>query len=115
MKSFVKGRDARPGAAGADCRAGRQAQAWAWTCCRGRRWDFAKFGPIETKPLSRVQKISGANLARNWVMIPHVTFNDDCDITELEELPQDHRQGMEKSRPEISPLAFIIKGRRRSD
>jgi pyruvate dehydrogenase E2 component (dihydrolipoyllysine-residue acetyltransferase) len=48
--------------------------------------DFAKFGEIETRELSRIQKISGANLARNWAMIPHVTQHDDADITELEEL-----------------------------
>ena len=48
--------------------------------------DFAKFGDIESKPLSRIQKISGANLARNWAMIPHVTQHDDADITELEAL-----------------------------
>src|SRR5205823_14111500 len=47
--------------------------------------DFAKFGPIETKPLARIKKISGANLHRNWVMIPHVTNHDDADITDLEE------------------------------
>ena len=46
--------------------------------------DFAKFGPIERKPLSRIQKISAANLHRNWVMIPHVTQYDEADITELE-------------------------------
>ena len=46
--------------------------------------DFAKFGPIEAKPLSRIKKISGANLHRNWVMIPHVTQYDEADITELE-------------------------------
>ena len=48
--------------------------------------DFAKFGEIEVKPLSRIQKISGANLARNWALIPHVTQHDHADITELEEL-----------------------------
>ncbi len=46
--------------------------------------DFAKFGPVERKDLSRIKKISGANLHRNWVMIPHVTNNDDADITDLE-------------------------------
>ena len=46
--------------------------------------DFAKFGPIERKDLSRIKKISGANLHRNWVMIPHVTNHDDADITDLE-------------------------------
>ncbi|HVR81677.1 MAG TPA: dihydrolipoyllysine-residue acetyltransferase [Luteimonas sp.] len=48
--------------------------------------DFAKFGAIETRPLTRIQKLSGANLARNWAMIPHVTQHDDADITELEAL-----------------------------
>ena len=47
--------------------------------------DFAKFGPIDPKPLSRIKKLSGANLHRNWVMIPHVTNNDEADITDLEE------------------------------
>ncbi len=46
--------------------------------------DFAKFGEIEVKPLSRIKKISGANLSRNWVMIPAVTYHEDADITELE-------------------------------
>ncbi len=71
--------------------------------------DFAKFGPIETKPLSRIQKISGANLSRNWVMIPHVTFNDECDITELEDFRKQIGKEWEKSGLKISPLAFIIK------
>ena len=46
--------------------------------------DFAKFGPIEAKPLSRIKKISGAFLHRNWVSIPHVTQHDEADITEME-------------------------------
>ena len=71
--------------------------------------DFAKFGPIETKPLSRIQKISGANLSRNWVMIPHVTFNDEADITELEEFRKSIGKEWEKSGLKLSPLAFIIK------
>ena len=48
--------------------------------------DFGKFGETETRALSRIQKLSGANLARNWAMIPHVTQHDDADITELEAL-----------------------------
>ncbi|MCW3480257.1 dihydrolipoyllysine-residue acetyltransferase [Neisseriaceae bacterium JH1-16] len=71
--------------------------------------DFAKFGPIETKPLTRIQKLSGANLHRNWVVIPHVTFNDECDITELEAFRKDIGKEWEKSGLKISPLAFIIK------
>jgi pyruvate dehydrogenase E2 component (dihydrolipoamide acetyltransferase) len=71
--------------------------------------DFAKFGAIETKPLTRIQKLSGANLHRNWVVIPHVTFNDECDITELEAFRKDIGKEWEKSGLKISPLAFIIK------
>jgi len=72
--------------------------------------DFAKFGPIEPKPLSRIKKISGANLHRNWVMIPHVTNNDDADITELEALRVQLNKEAEKSGgPKITMLAFIIK------
>jgi pyruvate dehydrogenase E2 component (dihydrolipoamide acetyltransferase) len=71
--------------------------------------DFAKFGPIELQPLSRIKKISGANLARNWVMIPHVTFNDDADITDLEAFRKDISKEWEKEGVKPSPLAFIIK------
>ncbi|KAA0910978.1 dihydrolipoyllysine-residue acetyltransferase [Pusillimonas sp. ANT_WB101] len=71
--------------------------------------DFAKFGDIETKPLSRIKKISGANLHRNWVMIPHVTNNDLADITELEELRQQLNKENEKSGAKVTMLAFLIK------
>ncbi len=71
--------------------------------------DFAKFGPIESKPLSKIKKISGANLHRNWVVIPHVTFNDECDITELEDFRKTIGKEWEKSGLKLSPLAFIIK------
>lgn len=71
--------------------------------------DFAKFGPIEALPLSRIKKISGANLHRNWVMIPHVTFNDDADITDLEAFRKDISKEWEKEGIKPSPLAFIIK------
>ena len=69
--------------------------------------DFAKYGPIEVKPLSRIKKISGANLARNWVMIPHVTQFDDADVTELEALRV--RLNEEKSGPKLTLLAFVMK------
>src|SRR5437667_7697331 len=59
--------------------------------------DFTKFGAIETKPLSRIKKISGANLHRNWVMIPHVTNHDDADITDLEGFRVQFNQENEKS------------------
>ena len=71
--------------------------------------DFAKFGPIETKPLSRIKKISGPTLHRNWVMIPHVTNHDDCDITELEEFRKQLNKENEKSGVRVSMLAFMIK------
>ncbi|WP_426701941.1 dihydrolipoyllysine-residue acetyltransferase [Rhodanobacter sp. Col0626] len=69
--------------------------------------DFAKFGEIEEKPLSRIQKISGANLARNWAMIPHVTQHEDADITEQEAFRK--KLGEENKDLKISPLVFQIK------
>jgi pyruvate dehydrogenase E2 component (dihydrolipoamide acetyltransferase) len=71
--------------------------------------DFAKFGPIQTQPLSRIKKISGANLHRNWVMIPHVTNNDEADITSLEEFRVAMNKEHEKSGVKITMLAFLIK------
>ena len=69
--------------------------------------DFAKFGEIEEKQLSRIQKISGANLARNWAMIPHVTQHEDADITELEAFRK--KLGEENKDLKITPLVFQIK------
>lgn len=71
--------------------------------------DFTKFGPIEAKPLSRIKKISGANLHRNWVMIPHVTNNDEADITSLEALRVSLNKEHEKAGVKITMLAFLIK------
>lgn len=71
--------------------------------------DFSKFGEIETKPLSRIKKISGANLHRNWVMIPHVTNNDEADITELEELRKALNKEHERAGIKVTMLAFLIK------
>ena len=71
--------------------------------------DFAKFGPIETKPLSRIKKISAANLHRNWVMIPHVTNHDDADITDLEALRVKLNQENAKGGVKLTMLAFLIK------
>jgi pyruvate dehydrogenase E2 component (dihydrolipoamide acetyltransferase) len=71
--------------------------------------DFAKFGTVEIKPLARIKKISGANLHRNWVMIPHVTNHDECDITELEEFRNRLNKENEKSGVRVSMLAFMIK------
>ena len=71
--------------------------------------DFAKFGPIESKPLSRIKKLSGANLHRNWVMIPHVTNCDDADITDLEAFRVQLNKENEKSGVKLTMLAFLIK------
>ena len=71
--------------------------------------DFAKFGPVEAKPLSRIKKISGANLARNWVMIPHVTQFDEADITDLEAFRVQLNKENEKAGIKITMLAFLIK------
>ena len=71
--------------------------------------DFAKFGAIESKPLSRIRKISGPTLHRNWVMIPHVTNHDECDITDLDEFRKQLNKENEKSGVRVSILAFMIK------
>lgn len=71
--------------------------------------DFAKFGPVERKPVGRIRKISGANLHRNWVMIPHVTNHDDADITELEAFRVSTNKENEKSGVKVTMLAFLIK------
>ena len=71
--------------------------------------DFTKFGAIERKDLSRIKKISGANLHRNWVVIPHVTNHDDADITDLEAFRVQTNKENEKSGVKITMLAFLIK------
>ncbi|MBO9716463.1 MAG: dihydrolipoyllysine-residue acetyltransferase [Pseudoxanthomonas sp.] len=73
--------------------------------------DFSKFGEVETQPLSRIKKISGANLARNWAMIPHVTQFDNADITELEALRVQLNQEQEKAKSgvKLTMLAFLLK------
>jgi pyruvate dehydrogenase E2 component (dihydrolipoamide acetyltransferase) len=71
--------------------------------------DFTKFGAVTPKPLSRIKKISGANLHRNWVMIPHVTNNDEANITDLEALRITLNKENEKSGVKVTMLAFLIK------
>jgi pyruvate dehydrogenase E2 component (dihydrolipoamide acetyltransferase) len=71
--------------------------------------DFTKFGAVERKDLSRIKKLSGANLHRNWVMIPHVTNNDEADITELEAFRVSTNKENEKSGVKVTMLAFVIK------
>ena len=71
--------------------------------------DFAKFGPVEAQPLSRIKKISGPALARNWVMIPHVTQFDEADITELEAFRARINEENAKAGVKVTPLAFLVK------
>jgi pyruvate dehydrogenase E2 component (dihydrolipoamide acetyltransferase) len=71
--------------------------------------NFAKFGPVELKPLSRIKKISGANLHRNWVMIPHVTQFDEADITDLEALRKESNEATEKDGVKVTILAFLMR------
>jgi pyruvate dehydrogenase E2 component (dihydrolipoamide acetyltransferase) len=71
--------------------------------------DFSKFGPTELQPLSRIKKISGPNLHRNWVMIPHVTQFDEADVTELEDFRKATNAAMAKSGVKLTMLAFVIK------
>ncbi|BFI94848.1 MAG: dihydrolipoyllysine-residue acetyltransferase [Rhodanobacter sp.] len=93
---------ARPVQGGAAVAAGGGLNLLPWP-----KVDFSKFGPVEEKPLSRIQKISGANLARNWAMIPHVTQHEDADITELEAFRKN--LGAENKDLKITPLVFQMK------
>jgi pyruvate dehydrogenase E2 component (dihydrolipoamide acetyltransferase) len=71
--------------------------------------DFAKFGPVTTQPLSRIKKLTGANLHRNWVTIPHVTQNDEADITELEEFRKVQTEEAKKQGIRFTILCFLLK------
>jgi pyruvate dehydrogenase E2 component (dihydrolipoamide acetyltransferase) len=71
--------------------------------------DFSKFGPTETQALSRIKKISGKNLQRNWMMIPHVTQFGEADITNLEEFRKSQKANLEKQKIKLTPLVFIMK------
>ncbi|HEU4372384.1 MAG TPA: 2-oxo acid dehydrogenase subunit E2, partial [Telluria sp.] len=73
--------------------------------------DFSKFGPTEVQPLSRIKKISGPNLHRNWVMIPHVTQYDKSDVTDLEQFRVDSNAALAKAKStvKLTMLAFVIK------
>jgi pyruvate dehydrogenase E2 component (dihydrolipoamide acetyltransferase) len=71
--------------------------------------DFARFGPVETRPLGRIRRIAGANLARNWVMIPHVTQFDDADVTDLESFRVQLNHEQDGKGPKVTLLAFLVK------
>ena len=105
VQAFIKGvmsGSAAPVAAPAAGGAGLNLLPWPQV-------DFAKFGPIERQPLSRIKKMSGPNLARNWVMIPAVTYHEDADITELEAFRVQLNKENEKAGLKLTMLAFIIK------
>ncbi len=106
VKGALAGGEGRPAAAGGS---GGGLDLIPWP-----KVDFAKFGEIESKPLSRIQKISGANLARNWAMIPHVTQFDDADITGLEDLRvalnDENAKAIAGGKAgKVTMLAFLIK------
>ncbi|RNK61861.1 dihydrolipoyllysine-residue acetyltransferase [Xanthomonas vasicola] len=107
VQRFVKaalsgGTPAAAGAAPAGGGNGLNLLAWP-------KVDFSKFGETETQPLSRIKKISGANLARNWAMIPHVTQFESADITDLEALRVALNKENEKAGIKLTMLAFLVK------
>lgn len=71
--------------------------------------DFAKFGTVESKPLTRIKKLTGKNLHRNWLLVPHVTQFGEADITALEEFRNAQKAAMEKEKVKLTPLVFIMK------
>jgi pyruvate dehydrogenase E2 component (dihydrolipoamide acetyltransferase) len=71
--------------------------------------DFTKFGPIESKPLSRIRRLAGANLHRNWVSIPHVTQFDEADITDLEAFRKENAEEAQKQGIKLTMLSFLVK------
>jgi pyruvate dehydrogenase E2 component (dihydrolipoamide acetyltransferase) len=101
LKAAAPAPAAKPAASGA---AGAGLDLLPWP-----KVDFSKFGPVESKPLARIKKISGANLHRNWVMIPHVTHHDEADITEIEAFRVQTNKENEKAGVKLSMLAFMIK------
>ncbi len=101
IQNFVK-RSLKEGASQAAPTNGMHLAPWP-------KIDFAQYGPVEVTPLSRIKKISGLNLHRNWVMIPHVTNNDDADITKLESFRQKLNAERAKTGGKVTILAFLIK------
>jgi pyruvate dehydrogenase E2 component (dihydrolipoamide acetyltransferase) len=101
VQNFVKS------ALGAPARAG--APGGALDLAPWPKVDFAKFGEIETRPLSRIRRLSKANLARNWVMIPHVTQFDEADVTDLEALRHELGGAHAKDGVRVTMLAFVLK------
>jgi len=104
VQAYVKGAIARGPAPAPSAGAGGGLNLLPWP-----EVDFAKYGPVELQPVARIKKISAANLARNWVMIPHVTNNDEADITELEAFRVRLNKENEKSGLRVTMLAFLVK------
>jgi pyruvate dehydrogenase E2 component (dihydrolipoamide acetyltransferase) len=105
VQGFVKGvMKGAPVAAAPAARGGLTLELPEWP-----QVDFSKFGPVETKPLSRIRKLSGGFLHRNWVSIPHVTQHDEADITELEVFRKENAQVAEKEGFKLTMLAFLVK------
>jgi pyruvate dehydrogenase E2 component (dihydrolipoamide acetyltransferase) len=102
VQKFVKGVMAGGGPVAAGGATGLNLLPWP-------QIDFSKFGETEAQPLSRIKKLSGANLARNWAMIPHVTQFEDADITDLEALRVSLNKENEKAGVKVTLLAFLIK------
>jgi pyruvate dehydrogenase E2 component (dihydrolipoamide acetyltransferase) len=102
VNAFVKQALARPASAAPAATGGGGLNLLPWP-----KVDFAKFGAVETQPLPRIKKISGANLARNWAMIPHVTQFEQADISEMEAFRK--KMGEENPNQKITPLVFLIK------
>jgi len=104
VKAYVKSALAG-GAAGGASGGGAAGRAWPEVVAP----DFAQFGAIEVKPLSRVQRISGARLHASWVNLPHVTQFDEADITELDEVRQGLKAGSDSAGVKLTALAFIVR------
>jgi pyruvate dehydrogenase E2 component (dihydrolipoamide acetyltransferase) len=98
VQTYVKAELARPRGVGAEF------NLLPWP-----QVDFAKFGPVQVKPLSRIKKISAANLHRNWVMIPHVTQFDEADVTELEVLRKESNEATKNEGVKVTILAFLMR------
>ncbi|HPU54006.1 MAG TPA: 2-oxo acid dehydrogenase subunit E2, partial [Burkholderiaceae bacterium] len=112
VRGFVKGvvsQAANAPAAAPTAAAGGAGNGTALGLIPWPKVDFAKFGAVQVKPLPRIRKISGANLHRNWVMIPHVTNHDDADVTDLEALRVQLNKENEKGGVKVTMLAFLIK------
>ena len=109
VAGFVKGVMAGSGAPASAAAAGGSADGAALGLIPWPKVDFAKYGEIERKKMSRIKKIAAANLHRNWVMIPHVTNHDDADITDLESFRKLLNKENEKSGTKVTMLAFLVK------